>query len=233
MKRYTVLFLLYVMGFLAASAQIGYQVALLNQADGTPRANETVKVDVAITNSEGHEICREEKSATTDDFGILSLAIGNSTTFETVDFTKLPFYISATVDGVLIGKSQMLNVPVAEYAKRTGVLTREFLNGKTWTYRHTETYTIGLPPEDGGGTYTYHYVDKYRFDNQKCYYQKYCNSELNVEETYNYTFDGNFILCYYFNEEMQEWRALGDEMNYIPDLNSIKVGGDFYFIEQN
>ena len=116
---------------IAAQAQIGYQVTLLNTATGEPRANETVNVTVEITNSENAVVCTETKSATTNDFGILSVAVGTADTFSKADWTKLPFFISATVDGVMIGKSQLLSVPVAEYAKYTGQLSHEFLNGKS------------------------------------------------------------------------------------------------------
>ena len=98
-------------------AQIGYQVSLLNTATGEPRANENVEIIIEITDSEGTSICKETKNATTNDFGVLSLQVGNATTFENVDWSKLPFYVSATVDDILVGKSQILNVPVAEAAK--------------------------------------------------------------------------------------------------------------------
>ena len=117
---------------LSANAQIGYQVSLLDNATGEPRADETVTVEIAITDSNGKAICSERKSATTNDFGVLSPTVGNSSTFTDADWSALPFFISATVDGTLIGRSQILNVPVAEYAKQTGVLTKEILKSKTW-----------------------------------------------------------------------------------------------------
>ena len=98
-------------------AQIGYQVSLLNTATGEPRVNENVEVIIEITDSEGTSICKEAKNTTTNDFGVLSLQVGNATTFENADWSKLPFYVSATVDDILVGKSQILNVPVAEAAK--------------------------------------------------------------------------------------------------------------------
>ena len=102
-----------------ANAQIGYQVTLLNFATGEPRANETVNVTVTISNSANAIVCSETKSATTNEFGILSVSVGSEGSFAKTDWTKLPFYISATVDGVMIGKSQLLSVPVAEHAKHT------------------------------------------------------------------------------------------------------------------
>lgn len=117
MKRLSIIMLITMLS-ISIYAQIGYQVSLLNSATGEPRANETVSVTVVITNSEDTQIFSSTQSATTNDFGVLSLQIGNSTTFDNVDWSKLPFFISATVDGVMVGKSQILNVPIAEAAKQ-------------------------------------------------------------------------------------------------------------------
>lgn len=114
--------------------QIGYQVSVLDQATGVPRANENVSVLIELSNSAGEVILAESKSAVTNDFGVVSLQIGSESTFAGMDWSKLPLFISATVDGVLIGKSQVLTVPVAEYAKQTGTLTIEELCGKKWSY---------------------------------------------------------------------------------------------------
>ena len=116
-------------------AQIGYQVSLLNIATGEPRANENVEVIIEITDSDGTSICKETKNATTNDFGVLSLQVGNATTFENADWSKLPFYVSATVDDILVGKSQILNVPVAEAAKTlVGNVSKSDIVG-TWKSR--------------------------------------------------------------------------------------------------
>ena len=131
--KYIASLLLFLLLSFVAQAQIGYQVTLLNTSTGKPRANETVNITVEITNSAGSVVCSETKSATTNDFGILSVAVGNSETFAETDWTKLPFFISATVDGVMIGKSQLLSVPIAMHAKHTKQLTREYLNGKRFT----------------------------------------------------------------------------------------------------
>lgn len=140
----------------AAQAQIGYQVTLLNTATGEPRANERVNMTVVITNSAGTTICSENKSATTNDFGILSVAVGNADTFANADWSKLPFFISATVDNVMIGKSQLLSVPVAEHAKHTGSLTVEKLSG-SW-YHNDSSISFGTSGRysrgnGNGGTY--------------------------------------------------------------------------------
>ena len=141
--------------FLSLSAQIGYQVALLNTATGKPRAGETVNVAIELTNKKGETFYFEKQTATTNDFGVLSLIIGNENTFKNADWTKLPFFIGVAVDGVLIGKTQILSVPLAEAAKGGApAFPIEDLLG-TWTDSDedgTSTYTFR---EDYTCTYTY------------------------------------------------------------------------------
>ena len=161
----------------SANAQIGYQVSLLDNATGEPRADETVTVEIAITDSNGKAICSERKSATTNDFGVLSLTVGNSSTFTDADWSALPFFISATVDGTLIGRSQILNVPVAEYAKQTGVLTKEILKSKTW-YQNGDKDRYYTFSDD---TVTFHEIDDYEHNSWKHKYQIDGNNVFMIE----------------------------------------------------
>lgn len=118
----------------SAKAQIGYQVSLLNKATGELRANTTVNATITITDSQDGIVYTGTQRATSNDFGVLSLAVGNADTFQKVDTGKLPLYISVSVDGTLIGKTQILSVPVAEVANRLkSSFTKENLIG-TWKY---------------------------------------------------------------------------------------------------
>lgn len=126
----------------STSAQVGYQVSLLDTKSGEPRANEKTTVLVKISDSKGNIICNETQSVTSDAFGVLSLTVGNETTFSNVDWNNLPLSISASVDGILIGSSSVLNVPVAEYAKATGVLTMEMLVGRTISMTDNRSMTF-------------------------------------------------------------------------------------------
>ena len=163
MKRLFI-FLLSVIGFVAVKGQIGYQVTLLNTATGEPRANETVSVALDITDSAGGVIYSGTQTATSNDFGVLSLTVGNATTFDNVDWSKLPFFVSATLNGVLIGRSQILSVPVAEYAKRTGQLTPEIPCSHSWGppkvkyYFHLDGTVTEIDLEvEGGITTSFNY----------------------------------------------------------------------------
>lgn len=139
MKRICLVALTLLVSVLSYS-QIGYQITLLNNATGEPRANEVVTVTVKITDSAGKTICEQTQTESTNDFGLLSLTVGNNETFANADMTNLPFYVEASTDGRLIGKSQILSVPVAEYAKRTGLLTKEYLCSKVWTYTYRSSW---------------------------------------------------------------------------------------------
>ena len=174
-----------------SSAQIGYQVSLLNSATGEPRANVSVEAEVTITNSEAEEIYKGTQRATSNDFGVIQLTVGNQSTFKDVDWSKLPFFIEVSVDGTVIGKSQILAVPVAEVAKKVvPVLTPKDLEG-TWVYTHEwgDRYTISFRSDytgtlnakdgaenfsyeiDGYNIITYHSygMNNYRFHNGKLY----------------------------------------------------------------
>lgn len=148
---------------LSATAQIGYQVSLLDKATGEARANETVSVVAEITDSDGAVILSQTQSVRSNDQGVLSLTLGNSSTFDNADWGKLPFYISATVDGTLLGKSQILNVPVAEHAKHWGTLTKEILMSKTWSctvYGSANVY-YSCKYTFNESSYVYEYIDSY------------------------------------------------------------------------
>ena len=167
---------------IAIHAQIGYQVSLLNSATGEPRANERVSVTVEITNNAGEAIFSSTQNATSNDFGIISLTIGNADTFKNVDWAKLPFFIAVTIEGKLIAKSQILNVPLAEAAKTlVPAVSLDELCGKEWVYQQNANI-VKLNFYMGG---------KYSL-----------SSSLYDNYNYNGTFviEGNHIFLFYQNE---------------------------------
>jgi hypothetical protein len=155
MKKTCFLLLCLLANFMGVKAQVGYQISLLNTATGVPRSNETVTVSVSLSNNANEVFYSETKSATTNDFGVLSLTIGNADTFKEVDLSKMPFFIEVTANGVMIGKSQMLSVPVAEVAKRVAPIKIEDVVG-VWGCQ--EPYAKKLFSFDKDGNFVYKYV---------------------------------------------------------------------------
>lgn len=177
MKTLRLLALIILMGMVCvgASAQIGYQVALLNSATGEARANERVTVNISLSNSANEVFYEETKQATTNDFGVLSLTIGNENTFSQVDFSKLPFFISVTVNDVLVGRTQVLTVPIAEASKKLVPVAKEKIVGRQWVIKGDNDKII-IFYEDGTG------------------------HSLQSEDTwynFEYEIDGNTIYCYF------------------------------------
>ncbi len=186
MKKICFLLLCLLANFMGAKAQIGYQISLLNTATGEPRANETVTVSVSLSNNANEVFYSETKSATTNDFGVLSLSIGNADTFKDVDLTKMPFFIEVTANGVMIGKSQMLSVPVAEVAKRVAPIKIEDVVG-VWERENEYNKRSVSFDKDGG------YVRKEVYN-----YNTSDGPESKISTTTGtYFIEGNFICLLY------------------------------------
>lgn len=155
------LFIVLFMGIMfpyVSYAQIGYQVSLLNKTTGKPRANVTVDAQVTITNSDDEVIYKGTQRATSNDLGVVQLKVGNQGTFKDVNWNKLPFFIEVSVDGTVIGKSQILTVPIAEAAKYLAPgIDIDYLVG-TWSYKDPYDHVIQFVfSKDGMGIRT----DKY------------------------------------------------------------------------
>ena len=166
----------------AAAAQVGYQVSLLNTATGEPRANTAVNAKVEITDSQDNIIFSGTQKATSNDFGVLQLTVGDAETFSKADTGKMPFFISVTVDGLLIGKSQILSVPVAEVANKVkSTFSLDELVG-TWVFKAPDEETIFIFIFNKDMTKTYSYGD----------YQ----GEILYSDDYLYEIDGNTVYCY-------------------------------------
>ena len=168
MRRIKLMLAMFVMGImypLVSFAQIGYQVSLLNASTGEPRANVSVEAEVTITNSDDEEIYKGTQRATSNDFGVIQLTVGNQSTFKDVDWSKLPFFIEVSVDGTVIGKSQILTVPIAEAAKylAPGIDIDDLVGTWSWksyygdvssfTFRRDFSGTINA--KDGEEQFTY------------------------------------------------------------------------------
>lgn len=197
------------MGFIftpSAYGQFGYQVALIDNATGNPRAFETVTVQIQITNVDGKVLYKGTKQETTNDFGILSMSVGDADTFSDVDWSKLPFYISATLDGILIGSTQILTVPVAEHAKHTGTLTKDLLCSTTWHNEYSEVDML------------YEY---YTFYQNGTVIQKeiyiYDGHSRESTQTYKYCIDGNTIILI-GEKYSNDWAST---LRYVPEENII------------
>ncbi|MDA3867415.1 MAG: FISUMP domain-containing protein [Salinivirgaceae bacterium] len=168
MKKFTTLLFILAIALSAALSQapqeFKYQAAL-RDADGTVMANESVTVDVAILqgSTSGTQVFTESHSVTTTAQGIINLNIGSEADLSTVDWSADDYFIQITVNGTVMGTSQLLSVPYALHAKTaetvsgeitetdplftdwdksTGILVTESQISDLGTYIETETDPI-------------------------------------------------------------------------------------------
>jgi len=98
--------------------QFKYQ-AVLRDASGNILANQNVKVDIAILqgSASGTSVFSETHNVTTSAQGLINLNIGSVSDLSVVDFSADTYFVQITVDGTIMGTSQLLSVPYALTAK--------------------------------------------------------------------------------------------------------------------
>ena len=158
MKKFTSLLvaLFIVTGILAqAPAQFKYQ-AVLRDADGQIMANEDVTLDISILRSDvsGSSVFDEQHIVTTTELGVINLDIGSVSDLSTVDWGADSYFIEISVNGTVMGTSQILSVPYALYAEKTGLWQK---NGDTVYYNNGKV-GIGTASPD---------VNLHIFDNER------------------------------------------------------------------
>ena len=117
MKRifYTVFILLIGAGVMAqAPLSFNYQAVLRDDA-GQPIASENVEVEIAILqgSAEGTEVFSETHNTQTNEFGLISLQVGSVNSLEDIAWGDDLYFIQVSLDGNIMGSSQLLSVPYA------------------------------------------------------------------------------------------------------------------------
>ena len=95
--------------------------AVLRDADGNIRSNENLELGIAILQNaaDGTEVYSETHTTSTNEQGLVQLMIGEGDAtgdLSTVDWSAGPYFIEISVDGTVMGTSQLLSVPYAKYA---------------------------------------------------------------------------------------------------------------------
>jgi uncharacterized protein (TIGR02145 family) len=126
MKKLLILTLNVFLGFQVFSQSpnsFSYQ-AVLRDVQGNIRSGSPVDIQIDIIQGvqDGLTVYSELFSTITDQFGIVSLQIGNGTllsgTFSSISWPNGPFFIKTIVDGSEMGTIQLLSVPFALYANK-------------------------------------------------------------------------------------------------------------------
>ena len=111
-----ILALLVFAGNLLAQSPLGFNYqAVLRHEGGEPIVSEEVQLGIAILEGspEGTEVFTETHHVTTNEFGLISIHIGSESSLEGIDWGSGNYFIEVSVDGSIMGTSQLLSVPFA------------------------------------------------------------------------------------------------------------------------
>ncbi|MGM0626286.1 MAG: hypothetical protein ACQES0_10420 [Bacteroidota bacterium] len=106
----------------SSPASFSYQ-AVLRNSSGQLMENQQVSVDVEILegSASGTPVFSESHTISTNAYGLVSLEIGSVNDLSTLSWSAYDYFISISVDGVLMGTSQLLSVPFAMHANTASV----------------------------------------------------------------------------------------------------------------
>jgi uncharacterized protein (TIGR02145 family) len=231
-KIYSLLmsFLLTVGLMAQAPESFNYQ-AVVRDASGNIIANTQVGMRISIIQGSilDTAVCKEEFTPTTNDFGLVTLAIGsiNITDFAAIDWSAGPYFVKVELDPeggtsyIEMGTSQLLSVPYALHARtvekmdlildRLEVIETQIgLNVKDIDGNVYNTVTIGTQTWMKENLRTTHYADGTAIP----YYYWYDNDSATYANTYGalYKFDytGNLCPTGWHVPTDAEWTTLTD-----------------------
>ena len=124
MKRFVPVFFLFVI-FLSplyaqAPAMFNYQ-ALLRDDAGQPIISEEVTMHIAILagDPEGEVVFEEVHHTESNEMGLVNIAVGSLEDLGDVSWGADEYFMAVTVDGTLMGVSQLLSVPFAMHTQQS------------------------------------------------------------------------------------------------------------------
>jgi hypothetical protein len=104
-------------------SQINYQ-AIIRNASGVVLPEENVELIFSVLHESaaGTEVFTETHNVTTNSQGLVNISIGsiNTVDFQSINWSTPPYFLSISVNGVLLGTTQMLSVPYAYHANTAG-----------------------------------------------------------------------------------------------------------------
>ena len=114
-----VLVLLVFAGNLLAQSPLSFNYqAVVRDDAGQPIPSENITLDISILQGaiDGPEVFSESHETMTNDFGLVSLQIGSLGDLSVIDWSEGPFFIEISLNGQVMGSSQLLSVPYALHA---------------------------------------------------------------------------------------------------------------------
>jgi uncharacterized protein (TIGR02145 family) len=115
---YTLALIIFSTSLLAqAPMRFNYQAVLRDDA-GQPMQSEAVTLEIGIlkNSAEGELVFSETFQTQTSDLGLINLQIGSTSSLEGIDWSAGTYFIRVSLDGTVMGTTQLLSVPFALHA---------------------------------------------------------------------------------------------------------------------
>lgn len=125
MYKCTLFFILWAIAVSSAGAQspksFTYQAVVRDEA-GQVLSSEDVSVQLTIIrdNPQGTLMFSETHHTVTNDFGLVTLQVGSINSLEIINWAEHDYFLRVTVNGVLMGVTQLLSVPYALHSMTSG-----------------------------------------------------------------------------------------------------------------
>jgi len=124
MKKFVTLFcfLLLITGIFAQSPSGFTYQAVIRDDGGNPVTQEYVSIEIRLLqgSADGTAVFSEWHETETNSLGLINLKIGSIESLEGINWGNGPYFIEISVDGELMGVSQLLSVPYAMHADTSG-----------------------------------------------------------------------------------------------------------------
>lgn len=122
--------------------------AVVRDSEGKVIASQGVTFEVSLRkgSANGHPVYTETHYTQTEANGIVNIKVGHGITndqFSAINWSDGPFFIQISINGVIMGSSQLLSVPYAMHAGSFQVMK----NGQAWTSHVSDDGSIlAIPP---------------------------------------------------------------------------------------
>jgi hypothetical protein len=156
----SIVFILSVIFIYAQSPQAFKYQAVLRDAQGYVRQNESVVIKISIRQGSGSgtEVFSETHNTQTNEFGLVNLNVGtiNPSGFASIDWSDGPYFVKIFVDGTVMGTSQLLSIPYALHSINAEEIAGNPVGGTPSTDEVLKWDGTQWIPQDDGLTLHYH-----------------------------------------------------------------------------
>lgn len=203
--------------------------AVLRDVSGNVLANENVLVDISILKGSinGTSVFTEQHNVTTTAQGLINLNIGSVTDLKSVNFSTDTYYIQLSVDGTVMGTSQLLSVPYALYASNLAMTSP---NGETYTSSIDDFGNVNYKNNNSSPLNTLLEREKFILNNLEVTKYVHSSDSIMDESRGIYNYDCSGFICEFAIKKClpEHYQNLYDVYHIYHDADSRPRAWSFY-----